>query len=90
MNFRQFLGVICAKTCIKAAFQVLIGEPHLEASNGGYRSSIPRENQVNSRIPQNLLVLSRIPYDVYSILISYALFYEKVAFKKLVMDWPKP
>ena len=43
MNFRQFLGVICAKTCIKAAFQVLLGEPHLEASNGGGIDLVSRE-----------------------------------------------
>ena len=33
----------------------------------GHGSSIPREKQVNSRIPQKLLVLSRIPYTFFSI-----------------------
>ena len=65
MNFRQFLGVIFAKNLRENG----ISSPPLGASFRGpwwgHGSSIPREKQVNSRIPQKLLVLSRIPYTFF-------------------------
>ena len=53
------------KQCSFAKLQGVQGGPV-----PGYRSRIPRENQIIPRLPQNTLVLLLIPYDVYFIWIS--------------------
>ena len=64
MNFRQFVGVIFAKNLRENGISSPPWEAPFRDPWWGHGSSIPREKQVNSRIPQKLLVLS-IPYPIH-------------------------